>query len=241
MISYQELVSKTMPKNKKASASKDVLGFYLLRPIENVLSIPFIEKGVVATNVTIFSFFVALFAIPAFLIPGKLGFWIGWWLIFIWNLCDGIDGNIARYTDTCSARGDLWDATAGWVATISFYFGMGMAAYFNPGIDLKIPTYFYIIMGCFSSMFWIFPRTVMHKKAGIMGKDSVGDIKGRSGYGLIKTLMFNFTSINGFGALLFLLSYLFNLNSICMLLYFCVSGVACAGSLYSLLRKESTL
>ena len=228
-----------MPESKRKSANKDILGFYLLRPIENLLCIPLIEAGVPATNITIFSFFVAVFAFFAFLFPGAAGFWTGWILLLIWNICDGLDGNIARYTDTCSPCGDLWDATAGWVAIISFYFGMGMEAYFKPGYELiGLPSYYYIIMGCMTGMFWIFPRTVMHKKATTQGIDSIKDVKGRSDYGILKLIAFNFTSITGLGSLLFLLSYLLNMSALCMIFYFLLSAVVCMGSLYSLLRKE---
>lgn len=239
MIKYRQLIEKTMPENKKISASKDILGFYILRPIENVISIPLIEKGIAATSVTILSFYIAILAFIAFLIPGKAGFWSGWILILIWNLCDGIDGNIARFTDTCSAKGELWDATAGWIATVSFYFGMGIEAYYLPGIEpIHIPAYFYIIMGCMSGMFWIFPRAVMHKKAGIMGASSVESVKGRSGYSIAKTFLHNITSINGFGAVAFLLSFLFRLNALCMVCYFFLSATVCIGSLCSLLCGE---
>ena len=239
MISYREFVKKSMPESKRRSASKDILGFYLLRPIENLLCIPLIKAGIPATSITIFSFYVAVFAFVAFMLPNVFGFWIGWLLLFVWNICDGLDGNIARYTDTCSSRGDLWDATAGWVAIISFYFGMGMEAYYKTGYELiSLPSYYYIIMGCLTGMFWIFPRTVMHKKATIQGSDSIKDVKGRSDYGLLKLIAFNFTSITGLGSLLFLVSYILNLSAICMIFYFLLSLAVCMGSLYSLLRKE---
>ena len=239
MIKYRELVKKTMPESKRKSASKDILGFYLLRPIENLICIPLISAGVPATSITVFSFYVAIFAFVAFLIPGSIGFWIGWILLLIWNICDGLDGNIARYTNTCSSRGDLWDATAGWVAIISFYFGMGMEAFYRAGyVFISLEPYYYIIMGCLTGLFWIFPRTVMHKKATIEGIDSVKDVKGRSDYGVFKLIAFNFTSITGLGSLLFLISYLLNLSALCMTFYFLLSAAVCMGSLYSLLRKE---
>lgn len=240
MIKYSDLIKKTMPESKRASSSKDILGFYILRPVENAICIPLIEMGVSATSITIFSFYVAIAAFFAFLIPGRIGFWAGWLLLFIWNICDGLDGNIARYTDTCSKRGDLWDATAGWVAFVSFYFGMGMEAFYSPGFEIvHLSSHYYIIMGCLCGMFWIFPRAVMHKKASTQGSDSVKEIKGRSDFGLIKVIVFNLASITGLGSLLFLLSYLFGFSALCMDFYFILSGIVCAGSLYTLLRKES--
>lgn len=239
MIGYRDLVKKTMPESKKASASKDILGYYLLRPIENIISIPLIEIGVSANSVTIFSFYVAIFSILAFLIPGEIGFWLGWAMLMLWNLCDGIDGNIARYTDTCSTSGELLDAAAGWVAIVSFYFGMGMCAYFRPGIVApSIDSSYYIIMGCMSGMFWIFPRTVMHKKAGINGNESVVSVKSRSNYGIIKTAFHNITSINGFGFLIFTLMYLIELNAVCIIIFFLLSTAVCTGSLFTLLGRE---
>lgn len=240
MITYSQLVAKTMPPEKKATASRCIVGHYLVRPISNLITIPLISFNVNPTTVTKFS---GLFAILAFLgflfFPGNLGFWIGWISIFIWNVLDGVDGNIARYCEKASPRGGVWDATVGWVAMIAFYSGMGFVTYFsnpNPLLEQYIPSYLYIVMGDIAGMCWIFPRLVMHKAINTIGKESAEGIKDRENFGLFKLLFFNITSINGFAAVVFATCYLLQLMEYCTIFYFVVSLIVALGSLYKILK-----
>ena len=241
MIKYKDLVKKTMPIEKKKKASKCIVGHYLVRPISNIISIPLIEKKVNPTTVTIISGIFPLIAICAFcFLNDPIGFWIGWVSIFSWNVLDGVDGNIARYNNLCSKHGELWDATVGWGATISFYVGMGFTSYRNPGYILEAlgfnPIY-YLLMGFVASMSWIFPRLVMQKKSVLFGEESIGKVKQRENYCFVKLVFFNITSINGMAAVIYLLSFISNMNGICMVCYFVLSLAVMVGSLFSLLKQ----
>lgn len=240
MITYKKLVEKTMPQEKRASASRCVVGHYLVRPISNIISMPLIERHVDPTFVTIVSGIFPLISLFSFMfIKESIGFWIGWFSLLIWNILDGVDGNIARYNNVCSKKGELWDATVGWLARISFGIGVGFQSYYHMGrvADIiNIDGYVYISMGFFSALAWIFPRLVMHKKNGLMGSESIKEVKNRSSYSIPKLIVFNVTSINGLGAVLFLFAFIINLVPIWMVLYFIISMVICFGSIFSLLR-----
>ena len=240
MIKYQELVKVTMPPEKKTSASKCIVGHYFVRPISNVITIPLLDMGVSAVTVTKISCFFSIIAMLFFLTPiNLLGFWGGWICIFIWNILDGIDGNIARFTSTCSKEGELWDATVGWIALVSFYVGMGFVTFYNLDSEifhLPVSDFLYIFMGCISALSWIFPRLVMQKKSVLMGEETVSMVKQRSDYGIIKLLLFNLSSINGLASVLFLAAYIFNILTVCMICYCVLSIIVAIGSLYSLLQ-----
>ncbi|MCC8151280.1 MAG: CDP-alcohol phosphatidyltransferase family protein [Lachnospiraceae bacterium] len=240
MITYKQLVEKTMPPEKKASANKCIIGHYLLRPVSNVISIPLISRGVSATTVTKISGIFPIISLFMFLLfPNALGFWIGWGAILIWNILDGVDGNIARYTETCSKMGELWDAAVGWLAVIVFYIGMGAVAFFNVGffpVPINISPSVFLVMGGISAIDWIFPRLIMQKKSVLLGEESVSDVKQRSNYSIPKLLFFNITSINGGAAVIFLLSFCLNLMGLCMIFYFILSMAVAIGSIYSLLK-----
>ena len=173
MIKYKDLVSKTMPPEKRKKASRCIVGHYLVRPISNVISIPLIEWKINPTLITKISGIFPIVACYGFcFVDDPVGFWIGWLSILIWNILDGVDGNIARFNDQCSKYGELWDATVGWIATIAFYMGIGFTAYKNPGFVLdkaSFPSYYYLLMAFVSSMAWIFPRLVMQKKSVLFG------------------------------------------------------------------------
>ena len=162
MVSYKELVQKAMPPEKRASASRCIISHYLFRPISNIITIPLLELGISATSVTKFSAIFPFLGLICFALwPTAAGFWCGWLAIFIWNILDGVDGNIARFTDTCSQLGELWDAAVGWFAIAVFYGGMGFAAYYHPGIigeRIMLPNSAYLVLGWMTAMFWIFPR-----------------------------------------------------------------------------------
>lgn len=240
MITYSQLVAKTMPPEKKATASRCIVGHYLVRPISNIITIPLIGLNTDPTKVTEFS---AIFVVLAFLgflfFPGDLGFWIGWFSIFIWNVLDGVDGNIARYCNKTSGRGGVWDATVGWAAMVAFYSGMGFVTYYSWGssiIDEYIPSYYYIIMGDIAGMCWIFPRLVMHKAINTIGKESAKGVQDRQNFGFFKLVFFNVTSINGFAAVIFATCYLFEFMSLCTCFYFIVSVAVAIGSMYKILK-----
>lgn len=236
MITWKELRKKTMPPEKKASTNKCIVGHYLVRPLSDIISIPLIEAGVRATPVTIFSsiFPILAFAFFAFL-KGDAGFWLGWLSLLVWNILDGVDGNIARYTDTCSRKGELWDATVGWAAVVAFYFGMGMVAAYKPGIYL-INNCWFVVMGAMASIANLFPRLIMQKKNVLMGTESVKELKERADYGVLRLLVFNLTSINGLAAVLMAVAYLFDVMGLCTIFYFLLNAAIAIGSLYKLLR-----
>lgn len=239
MISYKQLTAKTMPPEKRRLASRCVVGHYLVRPISNIMSIPLIEKKVNPTTVTKLSLFFAFIPIIAFIYGGDYGFWIGWLSILIWNILDGVDGNIARYNNQCSKEGELWDAFVGWVAILTFYIGMGFTAYYQePKFELlsRIPSFIYIFMGDIAALAWIFPRLIMHKKMTISGKNSVASIQDRGSYGFGKLIVFNLTSINGLASVLFLIFYLLGLVDFCMCFYFLLTMCIAIGSLWSLMK-----
>lgn len=241
MISYSDLVAKTMPPEKKKSASRCVVGHYLVRPISNVISIPLIEMGIAPTPVTIVSLIPAVVALPVFVFSKTVkGFVVGWILILLWNILDGVDGNIARYCGKSSKTGEMWDATVGWIAVISFYEGMGFAAY-RLGMYSREPA-LYIFYGGMTAIFWLFPRLVMHKKAGLVGNEATREFKDLNREGkksmkdICKLIFFNCVSINGGAAVIFLIALLVGMTELCMLGSFLVNMAIAVGSLYTLLK-----
>jgi phosphatidylglycerophosphate synthase len=239
MATYSEIKTVSMTPEKKAAAKLDLGAYYIGRPISYLVTIPFLYLGVSATAVSALSLLFAVFALIVFLIADTLTlFLLAWFLVLIWNILDGVDGNIARFTNTSSKLGALWDATVGWFATVVFYMGMGLAAWKLPGVlDLNFLQPYYFGIGCLTAMCWIFPRLVMHKKIGMCGSDSVSNIKARNGYGFGKIIFLNITSVNGIGALIFLLALVFSFTDLCLIIYFCISLLMAVFSCWSLLRN----
>ena len=240
MISFEELHRKTLPEKKKKFVKVDFVSYYLWRPLCDFISILLMPTKITPTGVTIFSFYTSLLSLIVFItLPGKIGALLGYLLIWIWNISDGIDGNIARYKEQFSKSGDLWDATAGYMALVSFYFGAGVIASNElssvvlPFIDNK----YYIIMGAISAICTIFPRLVVQKKNVVYGDEAVKELKDRSYFSPIRILMVNINSINGFAGLMLLVAIIFNVVNIFVVCYFVIQLVFFSGAMYVALKK----
>lgn len=225
---FKELRKKTLPEDKKEEVKTDIIAYYIIRPLGDIFTYPFLKMKISATTVTKIS---AIFAILMYIVflagSSTLGYLIAILLLFIWDILDAVDGNIARFTDTCSPRGGLWDATVGWVATYFFFSAMGIVAFKENSIFKFefIPQYIYIICGFLSGMGLIFPRLVMHKKAGLFGSENIKKDKDRKNYGIIKKVIFNITSVNGLAMIFFVISIYTKTSNICTLIY-CVLNMA---------------
>lgn len=240
MITYSQLTKKAMPPSKEKTAKRCVVSHYVFRPICNIISIPLIEIGVEPTTVTIWSLIPLIAAFFVFLFSkDQAGFIWGWILVFVWNIMDGIDGNIARYCEKTSYRGEMWDATVGWIAVIVFYGGMGFAAY-RLGNILPFKD-IYLYLGGLIAIFWLFPRLVMHKKAMVYHAEDDKDLKElwhekMNIVDVIKLVLFNLMSINGAAAVIFLVCIITNTTDVCLMGYLFINFVAFVGSLWKLLK-----
>lgn len=98
----KELRKKTLPKDKNDEVKKDFLAYYVIRPLGDCCTLPFIKLGISATTVTKIS---GIFVILAFIFFMINNVWLGFLFLFIWDVLDAVDGNIARFTDTTSNLG----------------------------------------------------------------------------------------------------------------------------------------
>ena len=237
---YKEIVKNTLTEEKKAEVKTDVVAYYFVRPIANLLTYPCIKLKMSATTVTKISAISVILMYLTFILGNtKYLYLLAIFFLYVWNVLDGVDGNIARYTNTCSANGGLWDATAGWLAMYFFFSSMGIVAFREESLITInwIPKYFYIIIGAFSGFCLIFPRLVMHKKAGLYSQEEIKKDKDRKNYGILKKIIFNLTSINGLATLFFIIALFTNTCNICMLVYLLLNGIIGIGMTLKLLYK----
>lgn len=231
----KDIERKTMSPAKKAMAKNDYFAFYVGRPLSYLLTVPFVKTNITPNQISYLS-----------IIPLIVGFIImifttdfvvlllAWFLFFLWNLLDGVDGNLARYREQYSKDGSVVDAMAGYVAMVLTYFGAGIVAAHLNDSDI------YIILGALSGISLIFPRLVMHKYINTVAQDeSVSSIKDKSDFNTIKILALNMTSITGIPQFLLLLTILTNQWVLFTLVYFTINFLLMIFSLYSLFKKEN--
>lgn len=221
-ISIKELHQRTLPEEKKKAVKIDFISYYLWRPLCDLISVVLINTNIKATTVTIFSFWMAFLAIPTFMFfPGIKGALLGYLLIWIWNIADGIDGNIARYKRTFSKKGDFWDAVAGYMAMVSFYFGAGIIAASEKSLVFPnlLDKKYYILLGGIAALSTIFPRLIVQKKSVVYGDKATESLKKKSNYGFLRKLVMNINSINGLAGLLLLFGIIFHITNIFIIFY----------------------
>lgn len=236
---FKELRKKTLPEDKKDEVKTDIIAYYIIRPLGDIFTWPFLKLNISATAVTKISLLFIILTYIFFLMGNTYKYYlIAIVFLFIWDILDAVDGNIARFTDTCSPKGGLWDATVGWLAVYIFFSAMGLIAFREESIiPIEfIPKYAYIIMGDIAAMGLLFPRLVMHKKAGLFGNDKIKEEKDRANYGILKKIIFNLTSVNGFAMVFFIIAILTNTCNLCTIAYLVLNGIIGLGMLLKLLR-----
>ncbi len=242
MITPKEIEQKTMSPEKRKSAKNDYFAFYIGRPLSYVLTIPFLYTNISPNAVSLISIIplVIGFLLMCFG-TGKEILVVGWLLFFLWNLLDGVDGNIARYKKQFFKMGSVYDAMSGYVAMVLSFFGWGIAAAHNPGVFqsiVNLPEDTYIILGALSGIFVIFPRFIMHKAITTLGDaNSMNSVKEKSEYGFVKLIAFNLTSISGFVQVLMLVAILIDLTDLFTVGYFLLNALIMIVSLRSIFKE----
>lgn len=240
MNMIKDIAEKTMTEEKRLEAKNDFFAFYVGRPISYALTVPFLKLNIKPNCISFISFFPTIIG---FLLIGfgktlllKI---IGWIMFFLWNLLDGVDGNVARYKKEFSATGELWDATSGYLAMVCTFLGMGIGCYYGNFVFLHIDKAILVILGSLSSIMIIFPRLVMHKRISSIGNDEISKrIKEKKKYGILKIIALNLTSISGFIQVLMLISIIFRKMDIFTIFYFLVNLCICITTLKNLLKEN---
>lgn len=243
MITPKEIAQKTMSAEKKNSAKNDYFAFYIGRPLSYVLTIPFLYTNISPNAVSLISIIPIILG---FLLMGfgnsKETLLLGWLCFFIWNLLDGVDGNIARYKKQFSKLGSVYDAMSGYIAMDLTFFGWGWAASHHQGIldgFVSINPELYIVLGALSGMFVIFPRFIMHKAiTTIKDEEAVSGVKDKSSYGFVKLVALNLTSISGFVQVLMLIAIVLNILDLFTICFFLLNLMVMLVSLRSIFKEK---
>lgn len=243
MITVKEIESKTMSPEKRKSAKNDYFAFYVGRPLSYVLTIPFLYTNISPNAVSLISIIPLIIgSVLMYTAQNKVVLTLGWAMFFLWNLLDGVDGNIARYKKQFSPLGSVYDAMSGYIAMVLSFFAWGIAASHHLGYVgnvINIPNDIYVILGGLSGIFVIFPRFIMHKAITTLGDaDSMNSVKDKSEYGFVKLVALNLTSIAGFVQVIMLIAILVDLLDLFTIGYFLLNLMVMMVSLRSIFKSR---
>lgn len=216
VITCKDIRNATMSEEKRREAHNNIFAFYIGRPISYVLTIPFLYMTISPNMITAISIGLLCVGTGMFSFgDSKAVFIIGWFLFFLWNLFDGIDGNVARYKKEFSKNGDLLDTTAGYLAMVTMYMSAGICA-FKTCLNsyIYLPDYIYLIFGGWAAILSIFPRLVLHKKESADRKSkSVKEFRDKNSFSFTKTVALNLVSATGFIQPIWIFCIIFDLSS----------------------------
>lgn len=243
MITPKDIEKKTMTPAKRAMAHNDYFAFYIGRPISYVFTIPFLYTKITPNQVTMASLIPLVVAFVLTYVGTETSTFVWAWLcFFLWNIMDGIDGNMARYRQQFSKMGSVYDAMMGYVAMVLQPFAWGIVAAHVPGIlnnYTAIPDDLYIVLGALSGIFAIFPRLIMHKAISQLGnEEGVKSVKDKSSFSLAKTIALNLISATGFMQVLMLAVIFVNAYDLFTIAYFFINGGVMLLSLVSIFKNK---
>jgi hypothetical protein len=223
MISVKSIEQKTMTEEKKREAKKDIFAFYVGRPLSYILTIPFLKTKMTPNQISILSIVPLIIGTALVTISSnQFVLLLSWLCFFLWNLLDGVDGNVARFKGITSPMGSVIDAMAGYAAMYLSFLTMGIIA-----SDYSQTLFFtqkaYLILGSLSGVFVLFPRLIMHKAINTVGNKNSERYKGRKNFGVIEMIALNVTSITGFAQLFMLIAILLKLSDLFTLVYFLIN------------------
>lgn len=233
MEEYYKQLKNTMTSEKKAAAKNDLFAFYVGRPLSYFLTIPFLICNVAPNTVSIISLVEVIFA--SFVLSIARNEYIaiiGTLLLFLWNLLDGVDGNIARLKKISSPMGSVYDALSGYAAMFLTFLSVGMYSFNIGGNPIQI------VIGALSGASLIFPRLVMHKAKSEVSQDAVKGMEDKSTYSFSKIIALNLTSISGMMQPLLLLSIILNVVDIFNAIYCLINLAVMIVSIYRILNQK---
>lgn len=243
MITPKKIADITMTPKKRKDSKNNYFAFYIGRPLSYILTIPFLYTNIAPNTVSVLS---VIPSVVGFLLMG-LGenvdtLLLGWVCFFLWNLLDGVDGNIARYKKLSSPIGSVYDAMGGYAATVLSFFAWGWAASHKNGIIadiIFIPPEFYIVIGALSGIFTLFPRLIMHRAiTSLKNEKALSGLMDKSEYGIVKTIALNITSTSGFLQVFMLVSIIFNAMDLFTLSYCAINFLIMAVALKNILTMK---
>lgn len=239
-MTYKEIYDIAVPPKKRKEERWNLFAGYIGRPISVLMTVPLTYTSIKPTTVTGLSLIALIVGSILVSIQHSLAMSItGWFFFLLWNLLDGVDGNLARSTNQCSNLGDLWDTMGGYSAMVLTYFSAGIAAFFDNNTFVFCEAYLLLIMGGATAVMSIFPRLIMQKKK-TYGKASVAvnNLSDKTNFGVKQILMMNLISPSGFLQVIFLLCIVFHYLNVFILFYCVINFLIMMLSLYSLLKQE---
>lgn len=235
---FKEVYDIAVPQKKREMEKWNIFAANISRPISVLMTIPLVNTRIKPTTVTLWSVIAAIIGAILLSFGDSMGYWIaGLCFLYLWNLLDGVDGNLARCQNTCSKRGELWDAFGGYAALVLTFISVSIAAYNDPETFFLFDRKWLLILGGLTSSLSIFPRLMLHKKMNMgLGEEDSKKFRDKKNFDLKQIISLNIISATGFMQVFILIGILTHTLSLLISFYFVVYLIIAIASLIQILK-----
>jgi phosphatidylglycerophosphate synthase len=238
VIKLSDIKNSLSPEKKKID-KMDLWVFLCIRPLSFYFTWFFLKLGFTSNMTTILSTVISIIGSVLLIVDDWTIQIIGAVIINLWIVLDCVDGNIARYKRQSSVFGEFLDGLSGYVFTSVLYTSMGVSVFLfeNHHFDLlNDEKWLYVLIGCLTSFFTIFPRLVDHK-AHTLFKDFKSENTDRKNYNKFYIIGLNVAGMAGFSNPLLLVAVLTKTLNVYLLVYFVLHTGIALYSLYKTLKS----
>ena len=140
-------IKDSLSKEKKEQENWKLLNKLIFRPLSYYFTYILLRLGLSANQTTLLSFIFGVIAIILLSIPYNIAQYTGMVGLFIWQLLEFCDGNIARFKKTNSLKGAIIDDLNAQLIKLLIPISLGFYSYYNFS-DSIFRSYWYPFIGC---------------------------------------------------------------------------------------------
>jgi len=130
----------------------------------------FLRLGISANKATVVGIIFGFVGCALLACGNYIGIIIGVIALHMWAIFDDVDGQVAKYSDTCSKYGAFLDAMCDLVISTLLFISVGIGAYFQTDffltwvtklvLGMNIGGAIFLLLGGWASVFYILPRLI---------------------------------------------------------------------------------
>ena len=131
----------------------------------------FLRLGISANKATVVGIIFGFVGCALLACGNYIGIIMGALALHVWAIFDDVDGQVARYTNTCSKYGAILDdLISGFVISALLFISVGIGAYFQTdpflswvtklALGMNISGAIFLLLGGWASVFYILPRLI---------------------------------------------------------------------------------
>lgn len=248
-ITIDDIRSK-LPEEKGATEKYNLWG-HVLRPVSYYIAWLFLKLGISANKVTGISIIIGFVGCLFLAFGSYISMIIGALILNIWALLEYVDGDVARYNNSCSNYGAFVDDLNVAFTSVIFFISAGIGAFNHypvlslfvipPFLSINVNGYTFLILGGLSASFYLFPSYVGAKFISLFSRDQNEIINETRehlvGNTLYEIVWLNVRNITGIMMPILLLAVIFGFLGLFVLLYALINICASVIVTVQILRK----